>query len=117
MDVDDYVDKINDKNLLVIVEGKKDRIALEGLGIKRILEINPSAWYKVIDLIDEKEVVILTDLDKEGKRLYSVLKDRLQRKGVKVNDKFRNFLFKTRLRQIEGINSYIKNENRKRNRY
>jgi 5S rRNA maturation endonuclease (ribonuclease M5) len=107
-ELNSYIKTIKKEKILVLVEGIKDKKALEGLGIKKIKMIQRKPLYKVIDEINEKEVVILTDLDKEGKRLYSKLRSALQRKGVKINNEFRNFLFKTELRQIEGLTRHIK---------
>ena len=57
-----------------------------------------------------KECIILTDLDKTGKQLYGKLSHGLQQFGVKIDNNFRNFLFKnTKLRQIEGLATYIEN--------
>ena len=98
---------IIDQDLLVIVEGKKDKAALKELGITRV--INLCAQHKMLEKVaHEKQVIILTDLDKEGKRIYGKLKDLFSRHGIHVNDKLRNFLFKhTKLRQIEGLGHYI----------
>ena len=93
----------------IIVEGKKDKEALKKLGITKTFTIK-EPLFKLCENISKKhkEVIILTDLDKEGKRLYSKLKENLERNGVKVDDHFRRFLFKeTRLTQIEGINKYL----------
>ena len=95
----------------IIVEGKKDKEALMKLGITNIFTIK-EPLFKLCENISKKnkEVIILTDLDKEGKRLYSKLKENLERNGVKVDDEFRIFLFKeTKLTQIEGIITYIEN--------
>ncbi len=97
---------------LIIVEGKKDKQALSKFGIKNIFVLN-GPLYKNIEEISKKakEVVILTDLDKEGRKLFSRLNSRLQERGIKVDNSFREFLFKeTKLRQIEGIDSYIDND-------
>ena len=52
--------------------------------------------------------VMLVDLDKEGKKLYGRLRHDLMRHRVKIDDKFREFLFKeTKLRQIEGLRRYL----------
>ncbi|MDD5253950.1 MAG: toprim domain-containing protein [Candidatus Nanoarchaeia archaeon] len=107
MELQDYIDKINEKKLLVIVEGKNDEKALKEIGIKKIYAINRKAIYRVIEDINEKEVVILTDLDKEGKKIYSMLRTGLQRRGIRINNELRDFLFKTELRQIEGLPGYI----------
>lgn len=104
------IDKAKDSNILVIVEGKKDRAALQKLGIKNIVELSKKPLFQIVeDVADSNdECIILTDLDKEGKQLYSKLNSNLQKNGVKINNKFRNFLFKhTKLRQIEGIDTYL----------
>src|SRR4030042_3268501 len=104
-ELEDWVSKLRDSEKLIIVEGKKDKIALEKLGIRNIRTLkNP--LYKEVEEIAAlcKEVVILTDLDKEGKQLYGKIKKDLAKNGVKVDNRFREFLFKnTKLRQIEGI--------------
>ncbi len=90
----------------VVVEGTHDKKALQTFGIRNVITlIQPR--YKVIEAC-KKEAVILTDLDAEGKKIYAELKNELLRGGVKINDRFRNFLLKqTQLRQIEGLETYI----------
>ena len=107
-----FIENIKNSNILIIVEGKKDRIALEKFGINNIVELSKKPLFQIVEEIADSndECIILTDLDKEGKQLYSKLNSNLQKHGVKVNNRFREFLFKnTKLRQIEGINSYIEN--------
>ena len=109
-DIKHFIYKIISSNIIVIVEGKKDRTALQKLGIKNIVELNKKPLFQIVeDVADSNdECIILTDLDREGKQLYSKLNSNLQKNGVKVDNKFRNFLFKhTKLRQIEGIDSYL----------
>lgn len=101
------VQEIIDKGMLVIVEGKKDKKALEELGVKRILVLD--VRYKTVEkVMNEKEVVLLVDLDEEGKKIYHELKRELMRFGVNVDDRLRKFLFKnTKVRQIEGLARYL----------
>lgn len=109
-DINAQIEKIKNSDIPIIVEGKKDRAALEKFGIGNIVELNKKPLFQIVEDISSSnnECVILTDLDKEGKLLYSKLNSQLQKNGVKVNDKFREFLFKhTKLRQIEGLDSYF----------
>lgn len=106
------------KQQLIIVEGKKDKLALEKLGIRNVLQLK-GPLYKMVDQVthnlknQKKECVVLTDLDEEGKKLYSTLQHQLQQNGIQINNSFRNFLFKnTQLRQIEGLPSYIENHHK-----
>ena len=104
------VEKIKESNTLVIVEGKKDKAALQKLGINNIIELNKKPLFQIVEDIanSNDECVILTDLDKKGKELFGKLNSDLQRRGLRVNNKFREFLFKhTKLRQIEGIDTYL----------
>lgn len=103
----EHIDEI--KDMLVIVEGKNDRKALIELGIVDIISLDKRPIFVVVEEIisHNREVVILTDLDKEGKKLYGKLNSALQQFGVRVNNKFRDYLFKeTKLRQIEGLGRY-----------
>ena len=107
-----HIDKIKQSNTLVIVEGKKDKKALQSFGIKNIIELNKKPIFEIIEEISSKnkDCIILTDLDKHGKQLYGKLNSGLQQHGVRIDNSFRNFLFKnTKLRQIEGLTKYIEN--------
>ena len=101
------IQDIIDQDLLVIVEGKKDKHALKELGITRIITF--CALHKLLEKVaHEKQVVVLTDLDKEGKHSYGKIKDLFSRHGIFVNDNLRNFLYKyTQLKQIEGLPHYL----------
>ncbi|MEK6922267.1 MAG: toprim domain-containing protein [Nanoarchaeota archaeon] len=98
----EWAHELKHSNKLVIVEGKKDRKALENLGVKRIITFANSSYLSLED-IKEKEVIILTDLDSHGKKLYSILKHNLQKRGVKIDWKFRKFLFKEKIATVESI--------------
>ena len=104
----ELLEEIRDKGLLVIVEGIKDKRALESFGISNVISLKKSL-FAVVEEVASKvdEVVILTDLDSEGKDLYHRLSKDLQSHGVKIDNKLREFLFKTKLRQIEGLVSYL----------
>ena len=108
-----HIEKIISSNTLVIVEGKKDRIALEKFGIRNIVELNKKPLFQIAEEISNSndECVILTDLDKKGKELFGKLNSGLQKNGVRVNNQLREFLFKhTKLRQIEGLDSYFETQ-------
>ena len=104
------IEKIKNSNTLIIVEGKKDKVALQKLGINNIMELSKKPLFQIVEEIanSNDECIILTDLDKKGKEIYGKLNSNLQKHGVRINNKFREFLFKyTKLRQIEGINTYM----------
>ena len=109
-ELNNLIEKIKDSNALIIVEGKKDREALQKLGISNIVELSKKPLFQIVeDIADSNdECIILTDLDSKGKEIYGKLNSNLQKHGVKINNKLRDFLFKqTKLRQIEGIGHYL----------
>lgn len=107
----EWLEKLRNSKKLIIVEGKKDKAALEKLGISNIISISRKPLYSFIESIEAKEVIILTDLDRTGKRLYSILKHCLQSKGIKVDTYFREYLFRnSKITQIEGLYHYLKKE-------
>ena len=104
------VQKIIDSNTKIIVEGKKDREALQKLGIRNIIELSKKPLFHIVEEVSQKnnECIILTDLDKKGKEIYGKLNSDLQKHGVKIDNELREFLFKkTKLRQIEGLETYM----------
>ena len=104
----ELLEEIKKKGLLVLVEGPKDKRALESLGITNIMSLKRPLYAVVEEIASKaKEIVLLTDLDEEGKKLYHKLSVDLQKHGVKINNKLREFLFKTKLRHIEGLATYL----------
>lgn len=99
------IEQLKASNTLIIVEGKKDALALNQLGLTNITQLSKIPIPSIIDsLSNEKECAILTDLDKEGKKLYGKLHSGLQRQGIKINNRLRNFLYtETKIRNIEGL--------------
>ena len=113
----DWLQKLRVSDKPIIVEGIKDKKALINIGIdaQQIHIINKPAFAIAEKLAKyTKKAIILTDLDKEGKKLYGNLKRNLNRVGVQVDTYFREFLFKkSDLSHIEGIDTFFKNLERK----
>ena len=101
------LERIKESNYLVIVEGIKDKKALENFGLENIIYLKNKPLFEIIESVNEKNIIILTDLDTEGKKLFSKLRYNLQKKGIKLDNKLRNLLFKTKLRNIEGLTNYL----------
>lgn len=96
------------KDLLTIVEGKNDVAALRTFGFTNIIELTGKPLYAVVELVEKGATVqLLTDLDSEGKKLFSMLRADLTQRGVHIDNELRDALFKTQLRQIEGLDSYV----------
>jgi dTMP kinase len=107
---EEFIEKLKkaSKEKIILVEGIKDKKALKSVGIKNVITLKKPLYAVIEDIVEtEKECIILTDLDKKGKQLYARLSSKLKQFGVKIDNRFREFLFKTKLRQIEGINRYL----------
>jgi len=104
--IKDWISSLKKESCVILVEGKKDKKNLASFGIGNIITLEGKPLFKTTEEMPEKNktCIILTDLDKQGKKLYHTLKHNLQKKGIKINDTYRNFLFKnTKFTQIEGI--------------
>ncbi|HIG98459.1 TPA: hypothetical protein HA231_03490 [Candidatus Woesearchaeota archaeon] len=99
---------LDELNVAIIVEGKKDKAALEALGISPtgIFVLNKQPIFAVAEAVAKEcnVAVILTDLDSEGRKLYGKFNMALQQLGTKVDNRIRNFIFRnTKVRQVEGL--------------
>ena len=107
--LDEWINELQQTDQLILVEGEKDKAALNALSITNVLTVSKTPIHKIIEEVVKrnKRVVILTDLDREGKKYYATLRHQLQKQGVKIDTTFREFLFKeTTLSHIEGLTRY-----------
>ena len=95
------------RHKVVIVEGKKDARALKNLGFNKVFCLK-GPLFELVENISADEVLVLTDLDKEGRFLFSRLSRDLSAHGVQVDNRLREALFRTDLRQIEGLETYLR---------
>ena len=109
-----YLQEIQEFNTPIIVEGRNDKKALQEFGLDNIFTLN-MPLFKIVERIQGKEAVILTDLDKKGKQLYRRIQHDCIHQGIKINNRLRHFLFReTQLSHIEGLVTYLKNVERKK---
>lgn len=97
----------------IIVEGPKDKAALEHFGIPIAAMLSEQPLFAVAERIaaNYRDVVILTDLDAEGKKLYGKLATMLQQLGVRIDHQYREFLLReTDLAHIEGLVAYVNHQ-------
>lgn len=108
---------------LIVVEGKKDKLALQQLSFTNIFVINEtgkSLYEKIeeIEALARKEknikrkikVCILTDFDRKGRKLYMMLKSELSKRGIKLDNTLRDILLRMHVSHIEGLNTFIENQ-------
>jgi len=102
---------------IIVVEGKKDKSSLQQLGFNKIFVIHetgkslPEKIEQIQEIAGKNKVCILTDFDKKGRKLYLLLKSKLQELGVKLDNTLRGFLLKQRISHIEGLYRFINNKN------
>ena len=90
----------------VVVEGARDVEALRRLGFGGRVEVCSRVGVADIDLVEElakraEVIVILTDFDKEGRRMNRMLSKLLERRGVKVEKRLRRMV--GRLMAVLGV--------------
>jgi len=112
----DILDKVKGKQ--VIVEGKRDKKALCSLNFTNIITIEKGI-YETIESLKEKEVLVLTDYDSEGKQIAKKLNNFLQHLDYKADKETRRkigFLFaKLKIKKIEELRGVLYGETRASN--
>jgi 5S rRNA maturation endonuclease (ribonuclease M5) len=103
---------LNDSNSTVIVEGKRDKIALSKMGALSLVDISGKSLestIKTISLKNPESVAILTDYDKEGEKQLKILTKGLNSQGIKIDNTLRKQIKSTfNIQKIEEINSFAK---------
>ncbi len=96
-----------EKGATIIVEGNNDITSLRKIDVKgRMMKLkgSTSTFYDLIySLRDEKEIIILTDFDKEGNLLANKLSDELNNLGIKTNISIRKKLKALMKREVKAI--------------
>jgi len=102
------------RDYTVIVEGKKDVLALEGLGFRRVYAIHSEVESlrerieEIASKISNKvKVCILTDFDKRGQKMHESVRSICQELGLKLDSRFRELLLKSGVSHVEGIYRFI----------
>src|SRR3989344_4315793 len=94
MIIAEWLEKLVVSGKLVVVEGKNDVIALRDLGVVNVVALNTRPVFSFVEGLSVKEIVILTDVDPAGKKLYAILKKACVRNGIKVDNVFREWLLR-----------------------
>ena len=112
-DTESFIKAINKiKSYTVIVEGKRDKRALEKFGLdhRKIIAINGRTLIKVVDEIrasgeDHHHVIILTDFDQKGRKIASKLRRLLLAYRIHPNSRLRKEMMKFGRAEIEDLAS------------
>jgi 5S rRNA maturation endonuclease (ribonuclease M5) len=82
----------------VIVEGKKDKKALESFGVKNTVLIHTGTLQKLAETTTSKKVIIMTDYDRRGEILRKTLSELFKNEGINVDLEYRK-----RIRCLTGF--------------
>ncbi|MEM5882782.1 MAG: toprim domain-containing protein [Candidatus Aenigmatarchaeota archaeon] len=101
---------LNFKEVPIIVEGIKDEEAIRKLGFQKIVKISGKPLEKVFEEVSNyNSVVILSDFDEEGKKIFAKLRKLFSSHKIKVHTFLRNKIKSTfKIKKIEEINSLTK---------
>ncbi|MBI2668722.1 toprim domain-containing protein [Candidatus Woesearchaeota archaeon] len=103
--------EVQEQETPIIVEGINDKNSLEKLGLANILLLNKPV-YELIEQFPRNEVIILTDFDQAGKKLYAKINHECSQRGIRVNNQLRHFLMReTGVKHIEHLYSFIQRRN------
>ena len=95
--LDEWLANLRSSRSLVLVEGRKDKEALTNLGVMNIKTVSQKPLYKTVEEVSESKetVVILTDLDNEGRKYYSCLSTTCKEKAAGATASFGNNFSRT----------------------
>ncbi|MDK2824832.1 MAG: hypothetical protein PWQ44_8 [Methanolobus sp.] len=102
-----------DKGSIIVVEGKRDVIALKSLGFHA--EFRLATHYSIVNFCEDlaktgKEIVILTDWDRRGNILADKLVKNLHSLGVNPDTRIRELivsLVQKEIKDIESLPGYV----------
>jgi 5S rRNA maturation endonuclease (ribonuclease M5) len=104
----EILEKNKDKQ--TIVEGKRDRKVLCSLNFTNIITIEKGI-YETTEKLNEKEVLVLTDYDAEGKLIAKKLNTFLQHLGYKADRETRRIIglmfAKLKIKKIEELRGVL----------
>ncbi len=98
------------KDCQVIVEGMRDRKALESFGFSKIHVLNSSLYETAMKF--HGRVLVLTDFDPEGEEIAKKLSVLLEKAGCRVDyvrrKKLKNLFIKNKVNTVEGLKNLKK---------
>ncbi|MDD2778280.1 MAG: DNA primase [Methanocellales archaeon] len=104
---------LSNEGAVIIVEGKKDRDALNELGISD--QISLASYQPLLNFAEgisrkTNQAIILTDWDSQGKKMAKKISGYLQASNTKPNNLIRNKikkLVRNEIKDVEGLSGYV----------
>lgn len=107
----EFINRLREKSLKtpVIVEGKNDVKVLQKFGIKNVISISGKNYFDLLEKIPPEvgEVILLTDIDKQGEKIFKKLKTIFESQGLKVDGNFRDYLRKMEVKEVEELEKVL----------
>lgn len=101
-DILEVIHKLKEK--YIIVEGKKDEKVLQNFGLDNIIKIGGKNLHNIILTIKhDKEIVILTDFDKAGRKLAARTNRIFRKHKYKINNRLRKLFMNLGKSRIEDF--------------
>lgn len=96
------------ENSVVLVNTKKAADILKSYGVKRLIYYQEPEFELIQTIIEfNKPCVLLFDATRPGNKRCEKIRSQLQKNGVRVNTRFRKFLFTTPFKTLNGLLAYI----------
>jgi len=98
------LEESEDKETVIIVEGRRDYRTLKNLGVNtdKIILYSINSKEKLAKILEKSErVIVFTDFDKEGMKIEKEIKNLCQSIGIQFDVKIKREFFR-RLREITG---------------
>lgn len=93
----------------VIVEGRKDREALESLGFSNVIQLHSgSQIYEIVEMLQgcsHRKIAILTDFDSKGIELRKRILEYFSQYGLTENKEPRRILVQMNIRFVENLSN------------
>mgnify|MGYP000748821025 CR=1 FL=1 len=99
--------KLASTDRAVLVEKPSVKRMLEARGVKNVFVLKEPLFELAEEIASKsKECIVLLDVDSRGEKLYRKVKAELENAGVKIDQRFRNFIYHIEAKTVEGLISY-----------
>lgn len=101
--------RLASKTRAVIVESEREKRRLAALGIMHLFPVSGKRLFEFAEKLATrwKECILLFDADARGRELYKETKKAFEEVGLKIDQRFEQFIYHTKLKTIEGIFTYV----------
>jgi 5S rRNA maturation endonuclease (ribonuclease M5) len=100
--------RIKSEKIPVIVRGEREKRRLAGLKIKNIYILKDPYFALAEKLADQyNEAILLFDVTKNGHKVYEKIQREFELVGIKIDNRFRQFIYHTKQKTIQGLITYI----------